>query len=194
MRKFTRSKKDDKHRQAELFQCNFKSGVKTSTSYSQYQVWHRIYWKLQGYDIGNGRSEVPCIFFCLFVCFVARTVIKRDLFPASLFQHRLFCVSYTFKWHSLNYYVSIFPLKVSKDCIFIYKWQKQRSVMVFVSLFLCYVLSFDCLFSGLSQFSSHSLLCPPMPPVVVETTAVRILSGVWYYLWPCLVSRLWNAW
>lgn len=76
---------------------------------------------------------------------------------------------------------------VKRIAFFIYKQQKQRSVIVFVSLSLslslCYVPSFDCLFLWAQSVpSSHSLLCPPMPPVVVETTAVRILSGVGYYL------------
>lgn len=41
---------------------------------------------------------------------------------------------------------------MSKDGIFIYKQQKQVCGCVCLSLFLCYVLSFDCLFSELSQF------------------------------------------
>ena len=45
---------------------------------------------------------------------------------------------------------------MSRDCTFIYNQQKQACGCVF----LCYVLFFDCLLSGLTQFSSHSLLCP----------------------------------
>lgn len=114
------------------------------------------------------------------VFFVARTVIKRDLiscFPVP--RQVVLCQlhSQMTQFELLCKHIS--AQSVSKDCVFIHKQQKQRSVIVFVSLSLS---PFDCLFSGLSQFSSHSLLCPPMPPVVVETTAVRILSGVGYYL------------
>lgn len=88
-------KKEDKHRQAELFQCNFKTGVKDSDFiFTASSLTFRIYGKpQQGSDIGNGRSEVPYIYFFV----VAMTVIKCDLFPAFLRQDGLFFYSCTFK-------------------------------------------------------------------------------------------------
>lgn len=98
--------------------------------------------------------------------YVARAVIKTWFYlPLPCFARQVVLCQPHFSndtlWIILQAY---FRLKVSKDCILFfspfYKQQKQRSVIVFVSLFLCYVLFFDRLFSGLGRFSSHSLLLP----------------------------------
>lgn len=158
-------------------------GLKTLTSYSQHQVWHLN--PIKSYN--KGMTEVMAA-VRFHVLFVASSVIKRVLFTTCFKTGFVSCTS---KWHSLNYHVRLFSLKVSNDCICIYKQQ--------VCVCICHCLSlfyFDCLlFLGSVSFPLPLCFAPPMPPVIVETTAVRILSDlVGYYLWPCLVSRLWNAW
>ena len=96
------------------------------------------------------------------VLFVARTVIKRDLFTASLFPDRLFCVSRTIKWHSLNYYVSISLLKVSKDCIFYLQTTKTEvcdCVCLSLSLSLSVMYSPPLIVFFLSSVSFPLTLC-----------------------------------
>lgn len=110
------------------------------------------------------------------VLFVARTVIYRLGLPDSrqVVLHQLH-----FQLTRFEFLCKVISSQCQRIVFFICKQQKQRSVIVFVSLSL---FSFVFFFPELTQFSSHSLLCPPMPPFIVEATAVRILSGVGYYL------------
>lgn len=116
------------------------------------------------------------------VFFVARTVIKRVLFTASLFQDRVFLCQLHFLMTQFELLCKHISAPSVKGLHF-YSQTTKTEVCDCVGLSFSVMYSpFDCLFSGLSQFPSHSLLYPSMPPVVVETTAVRILSGVRYYL------------
>lgn len=85
-------------------------------------------------------------------------------------------------------YVSIHFFQSIKELHFCLQMTKV-GLWLFVSL-SCTLLWLSSLWAP--PVPLHSLLCRPMPPVVVETSAVCILSGVGYYLWPCFVSRLWT--
>lgn len=155
--------------------------------YLQQKVWHleSVKSRTRVWQV-SAEARLPAFF--LFQFFAK----DGGSFPASLFHNRLFCVSCSYKMTVWNICKHIFCSRCQKISFFFYKQLKQ--------VCCCVRLSFSVMYPPLivlffwAQFSSYSLLCPPMPPVVVETTAVRNLSGVGYYLWPCLVSQLWNAW
>lgn len=146
-------RQEDKHRRAELFQCNFKTGVKDiDFIFTASSLTFRIYGKIQGSDIGNGRSEVPYNFFCcndsdkmwFISCFsVSRQVVLLQLH----LQNDSVLIIMHISAQSVNWLHFFF--------IIIYKQQKQRSVIVFVSLSLfCTLLWLSFLFWAQSVFFS----------------------------------------
>lgn len=110
-------------------------------------------WKLKpGFDRGNGSSEVPFIIIFLWE--------NSDLFIAYayLFQDRLFCVSFSLKWHDLNCYVRfVLFSKCQRIVFFSFRNNKSRG------LWLCCpalsLFSFDRLYFW-AQFSLSLFALP----------------------------------